>query len=337
MIKTVKFRIKDSNKKKLLDTMARDVNFVWNVLNAASRKKWKESRSTFHKFDPWYNNIIKGASYELSINFSAIAGVRDQFHKDLHQHKKQLRFRGRKSKKWIPFKTGGVRVFDGYFVFRKIKFNIWQSMKIKGVIKSGSITMDALGRWFISISYEVDCKGKECGVGKVGIDLGLKTAASCSDGEKLDLSDLKVLDKKIATAQRARNFRRAKALHIKKVNIKKDRFNKFALGLVKKNNLIAIGDVTGFTSGKFAKSRYLNSWSVLKNKIKFKCTEHSARYVEVSEHLTTQTCNTCGSIEGPKGIKELSVRFWVCSCGAGLNRDINAAINILNRAKVLAS
>ena len=42
VIKNTKFRIKDKNTSKILDKMARDVNFVWNVLNSASRKKWKE-------------------------------------------------------------------------------------------------------------------------------------------------------------------------------------------------------------------------------------------------------------------------------------------------------
>lgn len=337
MIKTIKFRIKDKNKKTVLDQMARDVNFVWNVLNAASRKKWKESRSYFHKFDPWYNKILNGASKELLINSETIQGIRDQFHKDIRQQKKQLRFRGKKSSKWIPFKNRTFKLHDGYFVYKKTRFNIWQSLKIKGSIKSGSITMDATGRWFVNISYEAHEEKSSDGVSQVGIDLGIKSTAICSDGTELNVNDLKEIDKKIAKAQRARNFKRAKVLHVKKTNIKKDRFNKFALDLVKRNDLIAVGNVEGFTSGKLAKSRYLNSWTMLKNKIEFKCLEYKVSYLEVSEYLTTQTCNVCGSVEGPKGIKELSVRSWMCSCGAELNRDINAAINILDRAKSLAS
>lgn len=336
MIKTVKFRIKDSNKKNLLLQMARDVNFVWNVLNSASRKKWKESRSYFHKFDPWYNQILNGASKELLINSDTIQGVRDQFHKDIRQQKKQLRYKGKKSPKWIPFKSGNFRLLDGCFVYKKTKFKIWQSMKIKGAIKSGSLTMDCTGKWFVNICYEAEQK-QSSGKNEIGIDLGIKTTATCSNGDELSVNDLKKIDKLIEKNQRARNFKRAKSLNVKKTNIKKDRFNKFALNLVKKNSLVAIGNVQGFTKGKLAKSRYLNSWSMLKNKIEFKCLEYNVKYFEVSEHFTTQTCNVCGSIEGPKGIKGLCVRNWICSCGAEHNRDINAGINILFRAKSLAS
>ena len=102
--------------------------------------------------------------------------------------------------------------------------------------------------------------------------------------------------------------------------------------MVNRNALVAVGDVSGFTKGNCAKSRYNNSWSTFRKWIELKCLEYGAIFKEVDEHLSTQRCNKCGSIEGPKGVKELSVRYWECSCGAGLDRDINAAINILNVA-----
>jgi putative transposase len=330
MIKTIKFRIKDKNTSKLLEQMARDTNFVWNVLNAASRKKWKESRQMFHKFNPWYNQILNGASEFLTINSRSIHAIRDQLHKDIHQVKKQIRFRGRKSPKWIPFKGPSIKLKDGVFTYDKNNFRIWQSLNINGIIKLGSFTQDTTGKWFVNFSYETNEIKVSMGDEQVGIDLGLKTTATCSNGTTLDVNDLKPLEKRIARLQRARNFGLVKVLQKKKVNIKNDRFNKFALGLVNTNNLIVIGNINGFTKGNMAKSRYANSWSLLKNKIEFKCEEYGIEYQEVSEYMTTQACNVCGSIEGPKGIKELSVRFWECSCGAGLSRDINAAINILN-------
>jgi transposase len=337
IIKTARFGIKDKNKGKILDQMARDVNFTWNVLNAASRKKWKESRKYFHKFDPFFNAIINGASRHLSIPSETLQAVRDQFHCDIRKQKKQLRFRGEKSRKWVPFKKDAARIRDGVLFYKKTKFRFWKSASINGVIKSGSFVQDNTGRWFINISYECNDIKKSKGTDCVGIDLGLKTTATCSNGKSLDVNDLKEIDKRVARLQRARRFKLAKALQKKKANIKNDRFNKFALDLVNTNNLVAIGNVQGFTTGKMAKSRYANSWSLLKNKIKFKCLEYGVRYLEVSEYLTTQTCNTCGSVEGPKGIKELGVRFWKCSCGAELSRDDNASKNILNRARVLAS
>ena len=250
--------------------------------------------------------------------------------------KKQLKFRGKKSLKWIPFKGLTIKVKDDAVFYNGHKFRVWNSLKIKGKIKSGCFTQDSLGRWFVSFTYEAPLQQTE-GIGEVGIDLGLKTTAVCTNGKELELKSLDEWDQKIANLQRARKFKRAKVIHKKKTNIRKDKINKFALDLVKSNNLIAIGNVHGFTKGNLAKSRYQNSWSLLKNVLEFKSLEYGVSYKEVSEKFSTQTCSECGSIEGPRGLAGLSVRFWVCSCGVGLKRDVNSAIIHLNRAKCLAS
>lgn len=110
MLKTYKYRIKEKNKVAVLTSMSRDVNFVWNVLNSASRKKWKESRKHFHKWDPYFVNITKGASTFLNINSQTLQSVSEQFHKDIHYQKKQLRYKSRKTLGWVPFKGQTIRL-----------------------------------------------------------------------------------------------------------------------------------------------------------------------------------------------------------------------------------
>jgi len=334
MIKTYKYRIKDKNKLNILNQMDRDTKFVWNVINSASRKKWKESRQYFHMYDPYFTSITKGASKVLTLHSQTIQAVLEQFHKDIRQFKKQLRYKGRKNNGWIPFKASAIKFLDDRFVYDKKHFRIWKSRPFPegSKLKTGSFSQDALGRWYVNFTIEFEENDKYCGTGKIGIDLGLKTTATTSSGDELHLKKLEPIDKKIAKNQRARNFKRAKKLHVKKANKRKDMICKFVKDLVNRNSLVAVGNVSGFTKGNCAKSRYNNSWSVLKNWIELKCLEYGATFQEVNEYLTTQRCNECGSIEGPKGVKELSVRHWECSCGAGLNRDINAAKNILNVA-----
>lgn len=119
MIKSFKYRIKDKNKIKILDQMNRDVKFAWNVLNSASRKKWKESRKFFHKYDPFFTNIFKGASIELSIHSQTLQAIIEQFHKDIKQQKKQLRFKGRRTLGWVPFKSSAIKINDDRFIYCK--------------------------------------------------------------------------------------------------------------------------------------------------------------------------------------------------------------------------
>ena len=62
-----------------------------------------------------------------------------------------------------------------------------------------------------------------------------------------------------------------------------------------------------------------------------KAIRHGAKFEEVNEAWSTQTCNACGVIAGPKGRAGLNERNWICGCGAKHDRDVNAARNILRR------
>ena len=87
---------------------------------------------------------------------------------------------------------------------------------------------------------------------------------------------------------------------------------------------------TGLLYRAVAKAVLDAGWSQLRSQLRYKAIRHGAEYVEVDERLTTQVCSACGALGGPKGREDLVVRDWACgSCGAGHDRDINSAINIL--------
>ena len=135
-------------------------------------------------------------------------------------------------------------------------------------------------------------------------------------------------------AKRAGKKNRAKAIHAKIKNQRKDGLHQFSSKLVKNNAAIFVGDVA---SAKLVKTRMAKStldagWSMLKAMLEYK--SHQARIVfeVVNESYTTQTCSCCGSIpaSSPKGRAGLGIREWICSeCGTAHDRDINAAKNIL--------
>ena len=99
---TLKYRIKDSTSKRLLNKMASDVNFVWNYCNEFSRRRWKESRKYTSAFD--LNYKFKGASKEMNIDAKSIQAIGKEFATRQRQFKKQLRWRSyKRSLGWIPF------------------------------------------------------------------------------------------------------------------------------------------------------------------------------------------------------------------------------------------
>ncbi len=77
-----------------------------------------------------------------------------------------------------------------------------------------------------------------------------------------------------------------------------------------------------------------DGWGMFKRMLEAKCQRAGVLFGVVNEAWSTQTCNACGVIAGPKGRAGLNKRVWACACGAVHDRDVNAALNI--RARGLA-
>jgi IS605 OrfB family transposase len=112
--------------------------------------------------------------------------------------------------------------------------------------------------------------------------------------------------------------------------------HRFSTKLVKEYQNIVIGDVS---SRKLVKTRMAKSvldagWGILKTQVLYKGQQAGRCVSIVSERNTTRTCSGCGSLTGPAGLDMLVVRTWMCrECGVTLDRDVNAARNILSAGR----
>lgn len=183
---------------------------------------------------------------------------------------------------------------------------------------------------------QVDAEADQiAGSSQVGVDLGLKTLAVLSTGEKIvNLQHYRRYQDALARAQRAGNKKRVQAIHAKIVNVRKDQHHKATTKIARENRLIIVGDVSadGLAKTRMAKSVLDASWSQFRTMLAYKAKLHRAEFKIVSERWTSQMCSSCGVIpdSSPKGMGALGIRQWECSgCGAIHDRDINAAINIL--------
>ena len=169
----------------------------------------------------------------------------------------------------------------------------------------------------------------------IGIDLGLKDIATCSDGTVISNPKFyRKYEQKLGTAQRAKNKKRVRALHAKIANCRKDHLHKASTMLVKENALIIVGNLSAkkLVKTKMAKSVLDTGFSELKTMLKYKCENASVLFEEVNESFTTQICSCCGEItaSSPKGRADLRIRVWECeNCSSVLDRDLNSAKNIL--------
>jgi putative transposase len=329
---TYKFRIKDSNKTKALSNLARECNFVWNHCNEIARKRWKESRLYTGKVI--LNKLVKGASKELNINQQTVQAVAYELELRMKKAKKLIRFRGKKSLGWIPFNGQTIKAVGDRIFYNKSDFKFWHSRKIDGKIKTGSFNQDSRGRWYVNFVIEKNDENIGCLSGEVGIDLGLKTTASDSNGKKISVGQYRKLEKKLGMSQRANKKKQTKKIHAQIKNKRRDAIEKYTLDLAQNNKLIVIGNVSSqkIIKTKLAKSVLDNSWALLKNRLSHKTIRYGGIFLEVDEAKTSRTCSHCGIYweDFPKGLKSLAVREYKCSsCEVVQDRDINAARNIL--------
>src|SRR5262249_30047237 len=166
------------------------------------------------------------------------------------------------------------------------------------------------------------------------IDLGLKDLATLSTGEKIEMpSFYRKSEERLGKSQRARKTKRARAIHAKITNRRKDFLHKASSKLASKYGLVIVGNVSPLKMAQtsMAKSVLDAGWSRFKDMLSWKLRLCSGgMLLEVSEHLTTQVCSDCRSIGGPRGLQDLGIREWACSdCGTVHDRDVNAARNIL--------
>lgn len=339
-IVTFKFRVKDATTGKHLARHARACNQVWNFCVATQREAERRRKAGLSVRWPSAFDFIKlctGSAADLGLHSDTVQTICRQFaaSRDLHRRCPRFRasFGAKRALGWVPFIPRAVKIEGAHAVYLKRKFHFWKSREIEGEFKAGSFVQDARGRWYVCFQCEV-ADGLPTGTGIVGIDLGLKALATLSDGTTIPaLRHYRQYEAALAVAQRARNKRRVRAIHAKIANARRHHLHEWSTKLARENHLIVVGNVgpAKLAKTKMAKSILDASWSMLRSQLAYKARRHGARYVEVDERWTSQTCSVCGCVGGPKGIAGLGVRHWECpSCGCSHDRDVNAAKNILS-------
>ncbi len=343
MIFTYKYRIKDRSARKTLRRHARAVNQVWNWCAAQQRDVESRYRAGAPKrkwataFD--LAKFCKGAGKELCLHQQSVANVCGQFAKSRDRAKRSPRFRASSGPKralgWVPFQRQSRQISGNSVTYLGKQYRFWEGRRpLPENVKGGAFVEDSLGRWYVCFHIEV-AEDRQSGSAAIGIDLGLKALATCSDGRQIEAPQFyRQYERRIAVAQRAGNKRRVRAIHAKIKNCRRDFMHKATAALVRENALIAVGNVS---SVKLAKTRMAKSvldagWSMFRSQLRYKCQQAKVAYLDVDEKFTTQVCSCCGVIpdSSPKGMGALGIRTWKCSeCGESHDRDVNAAKNIL--------
>jgi IS605 OrfB family transposase len=316
-IKTLKVRVKDKHMS-LLNRMAFEVNQIWNAANEET-SLWcyipipgvGYIRNTLSAFD--LQKQLKGIKKQRGFILPAATvqeTIAEHGRKRKQYKKDKLKWRtsggSRRSLGWIPFKKGELKCKQGHCWFAGQYYGVWDSYGLADyAFRSGSFSQDARGRWSLNIVVEVEIQPSK-GRGQIGIDLGLKTTATCSNGIVLERQDFyRKFEEKLGKAQRANKKNRVKNIHAKIKNQRADAIHKFTHQLVKENSLIVVGNVSSkaLAKTKMAKSVLDAGWYMLKTQLDYKSKGMQSVFIEVNEAYTTQSCSCCGVISrnSPKG------------------------------------
>jgi putative transposase len=256
------------------------------------------------------------------------------------------RFKGRSRFAGFGFKEYG----DGFKIDgRRLKLSgigriaVRWHREIDGKIKTARIYCRA-GKWFVAFMCEVEKPEPLPKAGdSIGVDVGLLRLATLSNGEETEnprwdrriLRRLRVIQrsiarKKLGGSNRRKAVRVLQCLMVKVANTRKDFLNKFADELIKRFDKIVFEDlrVAAMARGRFAMSILDAGWSYLLSRLTHKAESAGREIVLVDPAYTSKSCSGCGVVFEHLS---LSDRWVTCDCGTSLDRDHNAAINILQR------
>ena len=338
---TFKYRVKDATSGKHLARYAIACNQVWNFCVATQREaqaRWKAGRAVRWPTHFELNKLTRGCTKDLELHSDTVSKICAQFvhSRDLHRRCPRFRasFGAKRALGFVPYIPRAVKLEGSRLTYLKRGFHFWRSRDVAGEFKAGAFVEDARGRWYVTFQCEVP-DDLPAGNGAVGIDLGLKTLATLSDGTEVpSLRHYREYEAALGNAQRAGNKRRAKAIHAKITNVRRHHLHEQSTRIAQENKLIVVGNVNAAKLAKtrMAKSVLDASWSSFRTMLRYKAARRQAVYVEADERWTTQACSNCGTIpaSSPKGMGALGIRRWTCSdCGTDHDRDVNAAQNIL--------
>ena len=221
--------------------------------------------------------------------------------------------------------------------------------RFKGMVKTVTISMTPSGRYFASVLVDTAIQELSAstiqGNTTLGIDLGIKSLAVCSDGRTFDnpknlqrsLDRLKLLQKRLSRKQKGsanRNKARILVARLQEriANSRKDNLHKITYALTHESQVRTICmehlNVKGMQRNHhLAQAVGDASFGTFLTLLEYKCRWYGVNLIKIDRFApSSKTCGQCGYVY--KGLK-LSERSWTCpECGTHHDRDFNAACNI---------
>lgn len=336
------------------------VRLVWNRTLDARTKAWRVENKgmTYSASSQLLTEWKKGPDLAFLNDVSSAAlqqkqrDLQEAFQNFWNKKANYPRFKSkRKSRDSFRLPKSGFTYQNGQITLAKMKkpLNIVWSRPLPKDADPSSITIsrDKAGRYFISILVEEEIEQLPKADKQVGIDLGIKSFATLSNGTKIANPKHEVKDrKKLAKAQktasrkqlgsnnRAKAMRKVARIYARIADRRKDFLHKLSTDIVRENQTIVVEDLQVQQMLQKQKTKAINrattdvGWGSFIQFLEYKCEWYGREFKKINPYFpSTRMCSHCGHVRS-----QLSpnIRNWTCqNCNTKLDRDINAANNIL--------
>lgn len=360
MLKAYKYRIyPNKQQKEQIQKTFGCCRFVYNQALDYRKEKYEKEKETMNKVacNNYVNQVLK-KEYEWLKEVDKFALTNSVYNMDLAYQKffkEHIGYPKFKSKHnhyksyTTNFTNNNIEVS---FENNKIKLPKLKWVKAKvhrefiGKIKFATISQVPSGKYYASILVEAEHTPMVSTGDCIGFDLGVKDLLITSDGEKFDnIRITKKYENKLAKEQRklshkkkgSKNWDKQRIkvarIHEKIHNIRIDNLHKISHKLISENQVIVSEDLAVSNMVKnhnLAKAISDCGWYELTRQISYKAEWNNRQYIKIGRFTkSSQPCHVCGYINS--NTKDLSIREWNCpQCRTVHDRDVNAAINILN-------
>lgn len=332
------------------------IRYTYNHFLAARKDKYLESKKSSNYYGdcklltelkktlPWMKEVYS-QSLQFSLkcldaaynNFFAGRGKFPVF-KAKHSHQS---FRVPQNVKVVENKLVIPKFLEG---IRMVKHR-----EVEGEIKFCTISRNKAGQYHVSITVERDMPVLPMVDTEVGVDLGIKTLATCSDGKvyenakpyrrlsrRIKMMQRRLSSKKKGSKNRERAKRKLAKMHLKVKNIRQDHLHKVTTKIIRENQTVYLEtlSVQGMMknhclAGAIADAAFYET----KRQLEYKAGWYGRTVKYLDRWFpSSKTCSGCSFI---KQDLRLSDREWACPrCGEVHDRDLNAAKMILKQGKI---
>jgi putative transposase len=357
MLKAYKFRIYPTKSQTTKMEQTLDLcRWTYNKTLEIRKNAWEKEGKSLSKYET--NNMLpewKEDKPELKVVFSQVLqNVHERVDLALKAFFRRVktgekpgypRFRGKGWYDSFTYPQKGFKIDSGKLYLSKIgSIKIKLHRPIEGRIKRLTVRRTTIGKWFACFSVELEDNPKPPWKdgSLVGIDVGLESFATLSNGEKIanprffreEEKELAKVQRRLSkapkgTPERKKALKVVQLVHERIANKRYEFAHQISNQLVKKHGLIAFEDlnIKGMTHNhNLAKSIHDVAWNMLVTLTSYKAASAGSMVVLVDPRNTSKMCSRCGILVE----KSLSDRVHKCSqCGLEMDRDWNAAINIL--------